>query len=291
MLTMYWSFEVIANTAANALAQEQAWYEMPITITSFVLATVIVNLVTIYKSWSEIKNQRKLFVENQNINEREDIRYRLNNFFGPMQELRVESRTLYDVFALKEKEYAEKSNIPFKTVRYLIEGKTFSSHDQALLEEIVEIAKKQLELIEKEGWVVKNIHLTELIGKLGAHIRVLLMAYEHKLDGMLEELEHLVFPLEIDGALDTEIRKLQDDYNKLLRGTTKETAPIKLEKEQRRIIAYYEKNHLSYFRKTSLKEMPEVYSKFRQHIPRGALILDAGCGGWAGYTIFHKTWL
>jgi hypothetical protein len=164
--------------------QSIAWYQEPIAIITFVLATVIVNLVTVYKSWADLKNQQKLFTEGQNLKERDDIRYKLNNFFGPMRELRFESKVLYDVFALTEKEEAVRNNSYFRTITHLADGKLFSDQDKALLSEIVEISRKQLTLIEKEGWTVTNFNLTELIGQLGAHIRILIMAYESKLMGM-----------------------------------------------------------------------------------------------------------
>ncbi|MBV5328533.1 MAG: hypothetical protein JZU65_13010, partial [Chlorobium sp.] len=72
------------------------------------------------------------------------------------------------------------------------------------------------ELIEKEGGAITNPHLLGLLGLLGAHIRVLLLAAEGELNGFSERLDELVFPLEVDGAIETEIRKLQDRYQQLL---------------------------------------------------------------------------
>ncbi len=260
-------------------SQSGASYQIPTTITLLVLLiTALVQVFTVYKAWRDLTNQQKLFIEGRNLKERDDIRYKLNHFFGPMRELRAESRILYDVFALKEKQEAEEIGSYFRTVTHLADGKLFSDQDQAILDEIVVLGKKQLELIEKEGWAVTNLHLTDLFGKLGAHIRILVMAYESKLNGMTGKINKLVFPMEIDGALETEIRKLQDDYSRFLYGSSNNNKSVNLDEEQRRIISYYDNNYLNYYRKTAFQDMSEIYGRFRKHIKRGALILDAGCG-------------
>lgn len=270
------------SPSQQSSSQSGVNYQIPTGITlAVLLITVSVQLFTAiftaFKSWKDLSNQQRLFIEGQNLKERDDIRYKLNNFFGPMRELRAESRILYDVFALKEKEEAEKSGSYFRTVTHLTEGKPFSEQDQALLKEIIELGKKQLELIEKEGWAVTNLHLTELLGELGAHIRIMVMAYESKLNGMSGEIKKLVFPLEIDGALETEIRKLQDRYSDLLRDSTNERAS-KHDEELSKTIGYYNENHLEYYKQTAFINLSDIYREFRRCVPRGALVLDAGCG-------------
>jgi SAM-dependent methyltransferase len=133
-------------------------------------------------------------------------------------------------------------------------------------------------LIEEKGWTVANLPLTELFGALGAHIRVLVMAHESKLLGMTESIKNLVFPLEIDGALETEVRKLQDRYSELLHGHTDKKAPVQLDKTQQKTISYYDKNSSQYYQQTAFINISDIYHEFEDHIPRGSLILDAGCG-------------
>lgn len=241
----------------SPITQNIAWYQEPITIFTFIIATVIVNLFTVYKSWSELRNQQRLFIEGQNLKERDDIRYKLNHFFGPIKELRGESRILYDVFALKEKaEFKEKKSY-FRTVTYLTDGHSFSDQDEALLDEIIAIGMKQIELIEKEGWAVTNLHLTEILGQLGAHIRILRMAHENKLEGMTDGIKELVFPLEIDGALESETRKLKDRYAGLLGNSSNGMNSEKLDENQRKTIEYYNKNSLRYYKEAAFIDMSE----------------------------------
>ena len=265
-----------ANTLPSPNPEPFSWVTIGLVVTIFLnLATTILNIFQIRKGWKELKNQDRLFIEGQNLKERDDIRYKLNSFFGPMIELRTESRLLYDVFAVNER----KQENGFRTLNFLAGGnKTrLSDSDQAILKGIIEINSKQLDLIEKEGWAVRNILLTDLLGKLGAHIRVLSMANDLKLNNMTSEIISLVFPKEIDGALETEVRRLQDRYNELLESKTKENSPI-FNSEQIKIINYYNSTPSDYFRKTAFLDLSDIYEKFKKQIPRGALILDAGCG-------------
>jgi hypothetical protein len=107
---------IVQLPSPSPAPQSISWYQEPITIATFALATVIVNIVGIYKSWADLQNHQKLFVEGQNTKERDDIRYKLDNFFGPLKEIRVEARILYDVFALSEKEGFRGKGSCFRTV-------------------------------------------------------------------------------------------------------------------------------------------------------------------------------
>ena len=241
------------------------------------LATIIFHIFMIYKSWKDIQNQQKLFIESQNLKERDDIRHRLNHFFGPMKALRSESRLLFDVFAIDEKKEAATNNSYFRTLTFLTDGKSFNKGDEQLLSLIVDVGKKQLKLIEKEGWAVENSALTELLGFLGAHIRTLILAKDHKLDEMTDKLKRMVFPLEIDGALESETRKLRDRYRELLNKyqSKKMYRPDFSESET---ISYYQSNPQKYFKETAYLNLSDIYKEFTEVISRGAMILDAGCG-------------
>ena len=135
-----------------------------ITVVGAIIAALLA-IFTIYKIFSEISHQRKQFIEAQNQKERENLTQKLNRFFGPLKELRSESKTLYDHFAISEKEQAKESEGKrFRTLRHLTQGKTFSEPDLALLGEIIKVGKKQLKLIEKEGNIITNAQLATYWG-------------------------------------------------------------------------------------------------------------------------------
>jgi SAM-dependent methyltransferase len=241
---------------------------------------VVGAIFTIYKILKEVGYQKRIFLEGQNLKEREAIRNRLDNFFAPLKELRAESRILYSHFAKDEKAITKKNKEKtFRTLRHLSQGKSFSEQDQAILTEIITVGKKQLALIEEKGCVLENSSLAELLGCLGAHIRLLSIAADRKLDGMSDKLEDIVFPLEVDGAVESEIRKLRDQYKALLDPSkTKKRNSVKLSKEQKGIISLYDQDAELYFRETAYIDMTDEYQKFRKQIPLAGTILDAGCG-------------
>jgi len=242
----------------------------------------VLTLVAIFGGWKifeELGNQKKLFQEGQNLKEREEIRYKLNNFFGPFKALRTESRLLYDAFAKQPKlEVRERTGKDwFRTLRHLAEGKDFSPEDRAILEEILKIEQKEIKLIEKEGWAVNNLKLSELLGKFATHIRLLALASNHKIDGMSDDLKHIVYPREMDGAIESEIRRLEDQYNELL-CNSKKRPRASLTLTEQESVNYYNDHALAYYKQTAFIDMEDFYRPFIELLPRGGLILDAGCG-------------
>ncbi|MBU1413959.1 class I SAM-dependent methyltransferase, partial [Myxococcota bacterium] len=217
-------------------------------------------------------------VEGQNSKERDDIQRRLKEFYGPFRAIRSESRTLYSYFALIEKKEQNDKGQYFRTLRHLTDGNELSKQDTAILSDILYLGQKQLDLIENEGGAVTNSNLLELLGMLGAHIRALLLAAKSKLDGLGVQLEGLVFPLEVDGAIESEVMKLQDRYQQLLRVDVHSKVTKVIKDTQRETIESYNRDWGKYFRDTAYLDLSHVYQVFRKHIPRGGKILDAGCG-------------
>ncbi|MBV5328532.1 MAG: hypothetical protein JZU65_13005, partial [Chlorobium sp.] len=89
-------------------------------------------IFTSFRVIKEIGHQKQLFIEGQNLKERDDIRSRVKFFLGPFSAIRTESRTLYSYFALGEKTEATNCGSYFRTLRHLTEGKEFSKQDTAI---------------------------------------------------------------------------------------------------------------------------------------------------------------
>lgn len=259
--------------AVLCLKAPSSWFK---DLTNVIL--IIGAIFAAYKVVKEVGHQKQLFIEGQNLKEREDIRDRLRNFYGPFRALRSESRTLYAYFACEEKEKALQCGNYFRTLSYLTDGGKFAKQDAAIQDQILQLGRQKLELIEKEGGAVTNPHLLELLGLLGAHIRALSLAAEGKLNGFTKRLDELVFPLEVDGAIETEIRKLQDRYLQLLSPNEKNKKKIKLGLIQRRIVSSYNRDYKQYYRDTANIDLSAIYKVFRSYIAKGGTILDAGCG-------------
>ena len=147
--------------------------------------------------------------------------------------------------------------------------------------QILGINKHLLELIESQTGVVSNIELQDLLGKFGAHIRILQLAYEHKLQGPAEIFLDVVYPRAIDGAVESAIRKLQDK-NKVLGDLIDERMKNNKKENRNSTITYYDKFSREYAARTMNTDVCEFmkgfYKEFTKHMMMGNRILDAGCG-------------
>lgn len=207
--------------------------------------------------------------------DREEIINKLNSFYGPLRELRTESVILYRRFALKLQEELRKKNMRFRTLRFLLDGGRFESQDHELLNQILAINDNILSLIERQCGVVDSPELQTLLGKLGAHIRVLRLASEGKLTGPSELFEDIVFPLAVDGAIESATLRLQDKLKEL---SISDHKPVNTLADADSTISYYDKNANAYAARTRFVDMSSLYASFREMLPQGGRILDAGCG-------------
>ncbi|HIF9272867.1 class I SAM-dependent methyltransferase [Photobacterium damselae] len=243
--------------------------------------TVIVGglsfLFGIWKYSSEKKNARTKA-------EIDKIQERIRTLYGPLKELREESKMLYDIFAIELKDSYVKSNGEhFRTLTYLRENKitTLKPYDQEILKQIIDISRKNIEFIEDNGWAIDSSALSTLLGNLCAHFRTMEIAAEDKMLGASDKLKDIVFPLETDGAIDNEIKKAQAQINNLQQKEFIFTYWLKKmvnTMTKCKTIKYYNKNADAYYMATNNIDMSESYKIFREYLPRGARILDAGCG-------------
>jgi SAM-dependent methyltransferase len=248
-----------------------------------------------------ISLNQKTFIEGINSTRRSEIQKQLELFFAPFKSLRIQSASLYQIFALQAKDKAKVEYDAFKqykselgeeicrkdltneeinkyffgVVRHLNSGKSLPKHDKKLLQQIVIIGNSLLELIERSTFVLKNSALNQLLGEYGAHIVILRMTSVGDLVNV-EEAASLSMPLEVDGAIESAIMKLELEYESLM-PDFKKTSPTLLESEQD-TVSYYNESALDYFNRTVSINLTDIHEKFRNNIKRGGLILDAGCG-------------
>jgi SAM-dependent methyltransferase len=210
--------------------------------------------------------------------ERDDIVKKLNNFYGPFKGLRTQSKLLYGKFAPElQTRYRHDTGVRFRTLRYLLEGGTLTGQDDEIFNEILRVGRKQLKLIETQSGVVDKPELQGLLGKLCVHIKLLQLAYDRRLSGPASRFEDIVFPLAIDGAIESAILRLQDrvvELNEHAGGTqTQNRSTI----QNDCTICYYDANAEAYANKTILLDLTDIHTEFKRVVPSGR-ILDAGCG-------------
>lgn len=204
--------------------------------------------------------------------ERAEILKKLNMFYGPLRESRMESLIFYRKFALGLQDEFRTKNRRFRTLRYLLDNGRFEKQDQELLNQILATNERILSLIENQSGVVDHPELQTLLGKLGAHIRILKLASEGKLTGPSSAFEDIVFPLAIDGAIESATLRLQDRLKEL------SGKPAESSRETDLSASYYDKNAEAYAAQTRFTDMSSLYTPFRSLLPQGGRILDAGCG-------------
>lgn len=241
--------------------------------------TTLISLVVAYKTIQKYSKDHEHQTKLLEINKRNDevlrAKEKIEHFYGPCNALLEESSIIYSHFALKEKETLKVQGNSFRTLRYLTElndesgAQRFANYDQKLLEQICTISSQVLKLIEEKSGYIDNPELHSLLGKLTAHYRILKLATSGELNGLHEELESIVFPIEINGAIDNEINKLQKIIKpNLLNAELKSNTTIK----------YYDDCYIEYHQKTHSIDMLAIYDEVRKWVANGSRILDAGCG-------------
>ncbi|MFC4654062.1 class I SAM-dependent methyltransferase [Rheinheimera marina] len=243
-----------------------------------VIFSLAVAFSTIRKYSKDSKHQTQLLERDKHLDRVAKAKEKIEKFYGPLNSLLEESRVIYSYFALEEKEKLKAEGSYFRTLRFLTDNPDntrqgldrFKKSDQELFKHILIISDKVINLIESQSGYVDNPALHILLGKLAAHYRVIKTASEGKLHGQSEDLESIVFPLEINGAINSEISKLLRLIKKV------DDKPLKVVKNK--TIAFYDENASSYFDSTFSIDMTEIYKKVRAYVPNGGSVLDAGCG-------------
>lgn len=244
-----------------------------------ILATFGAQLLLIRRQRQQFNSQsgleRQRFELSKSVEERGEIIKKLNSFYGPVREMRAESVMFYRRFAIELQKRFRDENKRFRTLRYLLQKGKFDQQDQELLSQILLVNDRILSLIEKQSGVVDSPELQKLLGKLGAHIRILKLASEGKLSGPSELFEDVVFPLALDGALESATLRLQDRLKELTGAGTAAAASFPGIDPS---VNYYDENADAYASQTRYVDMSDLYPPFRELVSQGGRILDAGCG-------------
>ena len=172
---------------------------------------------------TSLSNSNQQFTEsfNQGVlqksieDERKEIYKKLNEFYGPLLQHREKSSLLYERF--RESYYPKDES--FRTLDYLLKGHEFTDTEISLLDEIIEIGRECEMLVQTKAGLVDDRKLRyEILPKFTAHILILRLAYEKKLNGKPKDFEMHRFPRELDPNLKEQINRLQNRLDKLNKG-------------------------------------------------------------------------
>lgn len=181
-----------------------------------VIISAIALIVSAYLTNQTLKAQKaqiKMTLDGQKQTEaRQEIYKKLNEFYGPLLQLREESYQLYQKFS---KNYRT-SDPDFATLSYLLDGKKFIGNDKILLEEILNLGIKCENLIHSKAGLIDDTELrTVLIPRATNHFLLLRLAYNGILEGESMKYRDLTFPKELDKKLEERKRQLEEDLKEL----------------------------------------------------------------------------
>ncbi len=189
--------------------QESTGFDWIGLITS--LGSIVVGAVAVLISFIV---SRQSFKEKKLEEQRLQLNKKLNEFYGPLYQLRKKSNILYKKFRQK----FEETDPDFSTLRYLLNGYKFEGNDKVLLEEIINIGKQSEELIQANAGLIDLPELrNELIPKATTHFLIIRLAYLEKLVGEEEKYRDSTFPKKLDDVLEKRKTDLENELNKLLK--------------------------------------------------------------------------
>lgn len=134
---------------------------------------------------------------------RNEIYKKLNEFYGPIIQLRKKSHLLY----LKFSERLIKQDSNFATLPYLLNRGELLPNEDILLKEIIEIGTQIETLIHLKAGLIDVPELRlNLIPRASTHFLIMKLAYSRVLSGDANRYMDLTFPRDLDDLL--EARKL-----------------------------------------------------------------------------------
>ena len=157
-------------------------------------------------------------IKSKRIEERKNEIYKsLNDFYGPLYQLRQKSKLLYDKFKVNKTPNTPDSR--FSTLLYLLtEGgpDKLSDNEKELLHEIIKIGEQCEKLIHDKAGLIDDENLrSEWFPKATKHFLILRLAHSGKLKGQVDLFSDSMFPIEIDELIEKRINDLRIELKNL----------------------------------------------------------------------------
>ena len=209
-----------------------------------------------------------------------EINKELTEFYLPLRFYINQSKMLYDIFALEEKNFLNRKGKRFNTLRHLCDGESFSDKDRLILDKIIDIGDSQNNLIEKENRAVDNEPLSILLSKYSAHLKILKLANAEKSLRDYDLYKSYTFPIELPGAIESKIIELSHRRDSIINGSQIKKRKLKISRYTRKSIDYYNQT-------ISIPEGSDII-EFQKIAKSGGLICDLGCGSGRDSIFFIK---
>jgi hypothetical protein len=153
---------------------------------------------------------RRSLVQKQQDDIKKEIYKKLNEFYGPFQQLLGKSRELYEIFTYSRGE-------DFRTLVALLEGEKFVGNDKVLIEQILKVTDKIEEMILSNSGLIDDDDLKALLQRASAHFTLIRLAYEGRIVGEIDRFKDRIFPRELAPKISSEIARLKRQLEDLNR--------------------------------------------------------------------------
>ncbi len=190
--------------------------EAPFNILKFIqdLGPSIVSLIAILATFcvtnktlkSQSDQNLKILNAQKDLEARQIIQKKLDEFYGPLIQQRMKSLKLYEIFS---KKYFEKDE-NFSTLLYLLENHVFEGNDKVFLEQIIKLGEESERLIQEKSGLIDDFELrSEIIPRATTHFLLIKLAFNKELTGSIAEFKDLTYPKEFVAKLETRKNQLE----------------------------------------------------------------------------------
>ena len=148
---------------------------------------------------------------------RQIIQKKLNEFYGPLIQQRIKSSKLYDKFSAKYRAI----DVNFSTLIHLLNNNQFQGNDKILLEQIIQLGEDSEKLIQEKSGLIDDPQLRlEILPRASTHFLLIKLAYKGDLKGNAAEFKDLTYPRELVSKLEERKVQLERDLDNLNRRVT-----------------------------------------------------------------------
>ncbi len=161
---------------------------------------------------SQAKQNIKALNAKKDLEARQLIQRKLDEFYGPLIHQRMKSTKLYDKLSAKYRGQDEK----FSILTYLLEEYQFEKNDKVLLEQIIQLGVESEKLIQEKSGLIDDSQLRlEILPRVTVHFLLLHLAYNGNLKGNSDEFKDLTYPNELIAKLEERKARLERDLDNL----------------------------------------------------------------------------
>jgi hypothetical protein len=146
--------------------------------------------------------------------ERNSIREKIDQFYGPFLILRGKSKRLYEGLFLPKRTEEEQRTFAgvdgtYRTVLALVRGHKFGESDKALLEQMTAIDQETSTLIQTKMGLVDEEELRRVLADATVHFWVMKVLMEGRFVGE-DQFGNFVFPRDLDDKIEAKLQGLNE---------------------------------------------------------------------------------